>query len=383
MPRLLHTASFLFVAFCVLTGRSTFAQTTITLGASMDNTLYEDTTGSLSNGKGQYLFTGRTNQLAGSIRRGLLAFDIAGAIPAGSTITNVVLTLVVSKTSNGAAPVSLSHVNASWGEGASVAVANEGNGTAAATGDATWLHRFFNTTFWSNRGGDFSTTPSATQTVGFIGSYTWGSTVQMVSDVQGWLNNPATNFGWVLLGDETTAPTSKQIGSRDNTTPALRPALTVTFTPDSTTTTIVSINNGWNLVSLPRTPQDSSVAVLYPGAVPGSIYSFLTGAYTKPATLTSGQGYWAFYSAAGINPVIGARIASASVTVPSGNRWVLLGSVSSAIPVSHLVTNPTGSVVPGALYTFEGSTYTMPTTFQPGRGYWVFVNQPCTLSISQ
>ena len=39
--------------------------------------------------------------------------------------------------------------------------------------------------------------------VGAIGQYTWSS-AQMVADVQGWLDNPASNFGWLMLGDEST-----------------------------------------------------------------------------------------------------------------------------------------------------------------------------------
>ena len=96
-------------------------------------------------------------------------------------------------------------------------------------GDATWIHTFFNTGFWVNSGGDFAA-PSSSLAVAAIGSYTWGSSAQLVADVQDWLDNPASNFGWVLVGDESTFPTSKRFDSSENPIPSTRPLLAVAFT---------------------------------------------------------------------------------------------------------------------------------------------------------
>ena len=58
----------------------------VQLAPSKDNTLYEDASGNISNGAGDYLFAGTTATAAsGAIRRGVIAFDIAGSIPAGPT----------------------------------------------------------------------------------------------------------------------------------------------------------------------------------------------------------------------------------------------------------------------------------------------------------
>jgi hypothetical protein len=53
----------------------------------------------------------------------------------------------------------------------------------------------------------------------------------MVADVQGWLTNPATNFGWMVLGNEAEVQSFRSFHAREATNAALRPALTVTFTP--------------------------------------------------------------------------------------------------------------------------------------------------------
>jgi hypothetical protein len=213
--------------------RAISAQTVIsvTLNSSKDNTLYEDAGGALSNGAGQYFFVGRTAQGVNSIRRGLIAFDIAGNIPPGSIIVSATLRLNMSQTSAVPEPVELHPLTASWGEGTSNAPGGGGSGTAATSGDATWIHRFYASTLWTTPGGDFVVTASATTTVGSVGFYTWGTTTNMVADVQTWLDAPAANFGWLLLGNETTTTTAKRFNTREHSDPTTRPALIVEYVP--------------------------------------------------------------------------------------------------------------------------------------------------------
>jgi hypothetical protein len=214
--------------FLVLVDKIAFAQTSANILAGKDNTLYESSTGALSNGAGEYFFAGRSG--SGDRRRGLLFFDIAGNVPAGATINSATLRLNMSRTTSGSQLVGLHRVLSDWGEGASKAVGEEGGGANATTGDATWQHRFFNTSIWTTLGGDFTATASASREVSAVGVYTWGSTPQMVNDVQNWLDSPSSNFGWLLLGNESAALTAKRFDSRENTNPALRPLLIVNYT---------------------------------------------------------------------------------------------------------------------------------------------------------
>ncbi len=207
---------------------SLYAQIEVKIAASKDNTLYESDSGSFSNGSGAAFFAGNNNH--GEARRGLLAFDLAGTVPAGARLESVTLTLNLSRTLPGTQAVSLHRVLADWGEGMSNATGEEGGGAAAASGDATWLHTFFNTQRWASAGGDFAATPSATQSVAGLGQYTWGSTPEMVADVQSWLDAPAGNFGWLLLGNEQANGTAKRFDTRENPVIANRPVLTVTYT---------------------------------------------------------------------------------------------------------------------------------------------------------
>ena len=201
--------------------------TQITLNPIKDNTLYESSDGSVSNGAGGHLFSGTNNR--GEIRRAVIAFDIAGNIPAGVTISSVSLRLNMSRTAAGPATVSLHEVLADWGQGSSDAQGSEGGGIASASGDATWLHRFFDAESWEKAGGDFSEAASAATTVGGLGPYIWGPTSELVADVQSWLDNPDFNFGWALIGDENSSQTTKRFNSMENPIPASRPVLTVEF----------------------------------------------------------------------------------------------------------------------------------------------------------
>jgi hypothetical protein len=198
----------------------------VNINPSKDNTLYQydPLDGDHSNALGFHFFAGETGM--NELRRGVLAFDIAGNVPSGSTITVVSLNVNMSRTpTNTAYVVELHRLLADWGEGTSVAPGEEGDGAPATPNDATWRHRFFDTTFWSTQGGDFSATVSASQMVGQVGQYTWSS-AQMVADVQAWLDNPASNFGWLVLGDETAIATAKRFDTRESASP---PMLTIEF----------------------------------------------------------------------------------------------------------------------------------------------------------
>src|SRR6266851_2881859 len=204
-----------------------------------DNTLYQvataDPSQQLSNGAGQHFYVGRTNQGSNDIRRGAIKFDFS-AVPAGSTITGATLTLNLSKTRNGAQSIALHRALLNWGEGTSKAGlgggGGEGAGAQATTGDVTWFYTFFSTQRWTTPGGDFVATASASTSVNRVGSYQWTG-AGLTADVQQWLNSPATNFGWIVTGNENSGGTSKEFDTKENTTATARPALTVDFTAPS------------------------------------------------------------------------------------------------------------------------------------------------------
>jgi hypothetical protein len=216
-----------FTALACLAWVSAATAEEVSLSPIKDNTIYQDDEGRFSNGMGHHLFAG-TNSI-GQARRALLAFDVAGAIPAGSVIDGATLTLNMSRTNTGPAQVSLHRLLNDWGEGDSDAPGEEGGGAAAAHGDATWLHRFFDHASWDARGGDFDPSASAGLLVGGVGAYSWNS-IALGADVQGWLDAPLTNFGWMLVGAEGDVSSSKRFDSGDHLDSLVHPQLTVQYT---------------------------------------------------------------------------------------------------------------------------------------------------------
>jgi len=224
---------FLIIAAAIVVGsKSAVADNphTLTLVPDRDATLYEDSLGATAAGSADGIFAGAT--LGHLARRALLHFDVAAFVPTGSVILSATLTLSMSRTIALDQVVAVHAVSASWGEAGSVASGGFGGGGAggnAVAGDATWLHRFFPGSPWAVAGGDFAPAASAVQTVGGTGFYTWGSTPQMVADIQQWLTGPAANNGWILVGPEATVPTTKRFDSRENPVPQLWPQLTLVF----------------------------------------------------------------------------------------------------------------------------------------------------------
>lgn len=200
-----------------------------------DNSIYQESEN--SNGAGIYLFSGNTDFDAA--RRALLRFDVAGSIPGGSTITSVGLSLTCNRSSAllvATHPFSLRALSADWGEAGSNGGNPGGTGAAAAVGDATWTQRHFGMNDpWTTPGGDFDPTVSGSASVGDCTpavTMTFSSTSQMVADVQGWLDDPCSNHGWILIGDEVALQTARRFASREASA-AEAPRLVVDFTAPS------------------------------------------------------------------------------------------------------------------------------------------------------
>ena len=171
--------------------------------------------------------------------RGLIQFDIAGAIPPGAKIKNAALTVecVGSPPPDENPPparLNLQRALKSWGEGEQLSPTNctscAGQGAIATTNEATWYFRHaFTSNTWTLPGGavnaDFVATASSGVTVYTENEspYAMANTAQLVADLQLWLDNPTTNFGWfVVCQQEGTIFTARRIAAREDTNNAPR-----------------------------------------------------------------------------------------------------------------------------------------------------------------
>jgi hypothetical protein len=188
---------------------------TVYIAASKDNTLIQNPSGSLSNGSGPYLFVGRTNQSSNSLRRSLVHFDVASALPSGARIKSAQLMFYLSKSQGFIVGISLHRVLNDWGQG--ISYATGGSGAPVEDDDATWHHTFHPESLWTTMGGDYVMDESAVIAVGpDKGSYIWES-IKMIEDVESWTMNPEENYGWILIGDENSPQSVMRFSSREVT----------------------------------------------------------------------------------------------------------------------------------------------------------------------
>jgi hypothetical protein len=172
--------------------------------------------------------------------RSLLSFDVASNLPAGSVINSVTFQIGAIRQSNLNQPSSyeLHLFFKTWSEGN-----GSGNtGSAASAGQTTWNSQFHGTTLWSTPGGQagaeylalasgFGSVINIEETI-----YQIDSTNHLVADVQGWLDNPLTNNGWIFLGtSEGIAGTARRFSSTEvpgiGISSSLTPRIIVDFTP--------------------------------------------------------------------------------------------------------------------------------------------------------
>lgn len=222
LTRSLFTAC-IAATFCPIT----FAEET-TLIPIKDNTIIEDAP-NLSNGMGLFFYAGRIGNNGGNtVRRGLIAFDLS-TIPANAVVESATLELQLFNIGAGASDgiITLHKLLSDWGESDSLSTGGVGDG--AEPGDATWDNTFHPDQLWNVPGGDFIKSASASQATPFSGSHTWGPTQQLTSDVQSWIDQPETNFGWLVLGDESGSRTTRAFASRQSNLQSAVPKLTVIY----------------------------------------------------------------------------------------------------------------------------------------------------------
>ncbi len=196
------------------------------LQSNRHGTLYETNGSPLANGLGQHLFAGVTNQ--NFKRRGLLDFDLSPLSGQMIEISSVTLRLHMSQSGAAAENVGLHRVLNDWGVGSTDAGGGEGGGGPATPGSATWMDAFWTVSPWQTAGGDFEVLASASASIDGVGFYEWTGS-GLISDLEGMLAGDVGEFGWLLLGNESTSGTTKRFDSMTNGNEDFRPELLVEY----------------------------------------------------------------------------------------------------------------------------------------------------------
>jgi hypothetical protein len=209
-----------------------------TIKPAADTTLIE-VAPSNNLGRMPYVNAGTTQNFTRN--RGLFRFDLTGAIPAGSLVSNVAFSIeVVGRPTDGFTPAvfGLHRLLKPWGEGDKLGdPLHPGFGSPASPGEATWTDRFaFSTNIWTQPGGeagsDYVAAASSEATIYSLDDspYTFASTAALVADVQRWVDTEAENFGWILVCQTESANfTARRFGSREDAVHP--PLLQIEFVP--------------------------------------------------------------------------------------------------------------------------------------------------------
>jgi hypothetical protein len=137
----------------------------------------------------------------------------------------------------------------------------------------------------------------------------------------------------------------------------------------------LSVQNGWNMVSIPGLhPSDQNVNTWWQYRDLGANVFRYAGGY-QPVTLAApGIGYWMKHSGAGTYntgdewPSGGIQIVPHEPLIGTSG-WNLIGGYELIVSTANLSTNPPGLQI-GPIFKYSGG-YQIATILEPGYGYWM------------
>ena len=136
---------------------------------------------------------------------------------------------------------------------------------------------------------------------------------------------------------------------------------------------VLSLSTGWNLVSFPIMPTDTSVASVMSGITGYSVKTWSGTNYVTPTNFMAGKGYWIKVTSDETITLTGTEVAS--VTLPLVTGYNVVGGPNSIVEVSDVLS---GFYVVAA---WNGAGYSASTSFEPGTGYLVLVLSDQTINM--
>lgn len=153
------------------------------------------------------------------------------------------------------------------------------------------------------------------------------------------------------------------------------PTFTYSITEQTSFSTSVSLNAGWNLLSVPINLSNMNFSSIFPEATSNAYY--YDNGYQIATTAELGKGYWLKFNQALNKDLIGTPQSSVQVNVKSG--WNIIGPLHNNVPVSNITTNPP-NIISSLFYGYNNG-YQTATTLEKGKGYWVKVSSNGTMTI--
>lgn len=138
---------------------------------------------------------------------------------------------------------------------------------------------------------------------------------------------------------------------------------------------VVSVNDAWNMISVPYLAEDMSQTNLFPTAT-SFAYGF-DNSYVVEDTLIASVGYWLKFGGNEEIQICGTKLGD-EIQVEAG--WNMFGVFGEDIPVSQLTTTPPG-IIATYIFGFEEG-YEIADTLRSGKGYWVRVTSDGVINLN-
>jgi photosystem II stability/assembly factor-like uncharacterized protein len=139
---------------------------------------------------------------------------------------------------------------------------------------------------------------------------------------------------------------------------------------------IITVRNGWNLISLPVTAADQRRSILFPTSI-SNAFDY-DGNYHTKDTLHNGLGYWLKFGAVQQLSLAGNTFSADTIAIVTG--WNLIGAISQSISVNSITSEPPG-IVTSQFFGYNGAYITADSLRSAG-GYWIKSSQDGQLILS-
>ena len=149
--------------------------------------------------------------------------------------------------------------------------------------------------------------------------------------------------------------------------------LTITWNLPDFSVDTMSVDAGWNLVSLPtHNPSDDPTTIFF-GLFAGPYgYDPVSRAYFIATNIQPGIGYWVYYDENAQLPSVGVPVERCGTVVHSG--WNLVGATANPVGTGEIGVVPTTSIFETFGYDPAAGSYFHADTLFPGKGYWMLIN---------
>lgn len=159
---------------------------------------------------------------------------------------------------------------------------------------------------------------------------------------------------------------------------------TTSFAVDDASNTVFEIpfKNGWNLISIPFTAEQSNIND-FTGRSAFWTWDAQNQAYVQTSEPIVGEAYWCHASDTNQRDDLsiwlrGQPNAAPAITVKKG--WNLVGLTGD--PIHEAMSLPQDKIVLKPAWSWNGSSYQQESTWQFGRGYWFFATEDGEIRLS-